>query len=58
MFWLDQNQHETVGEPDDLHQIARPVERDFAIDPNRRYIKRLCSGSATAVVAATTRNEY
>ncbi|MGC3871823.1 PHB depolymerase family esterase [Halomonas sp. GXIMD04776] len=57
-FWLDQHQQEGMGEPEDLHQIALAVERDFAIDPERRYITGLSSGGAMTVVAAITHNEY
>ena len=57
-FWLDQHQHQGMGEPEDLHQIALTIERDFSIDPNRRYITGLSSGGAMAAVAATTHNEY
>lgn len=57
-FWFSEHIHEGSGEVEDLHQIARQVEQDFDIDPNRRYISGLSSGGAMTVAAAVAHNEY
>jgi poly(hydroxyalkanoate) depolymerase family esterase len=57
-FWFDHHRHEGAGEVEDLHQIAKAVQGNFSIDPNRRFITGLSSGGAMATVAAVAHNEY
>lgn len=57
-FWFDQHIHRGAGEAEDLYQIAREVESRYNIDPNRRYITGLSSGSAMAVVMVVAYSDY
>ncbi len=57
-FWFDQHNHEGMGEPEDLHQIALEVEANYSIDADRRFITGLSSGGAMTAVVAVTHNEY
>jgi poly(hydroxyalkanoate) depolymerase family esterase len=57
-FWFDQHIHEGAGEVQDLYLIAREVEGQYKIDPERRYVTGLSSGAAIAVALAVAQNEY
>jgi poly(hydroxyalkanoate) depolymerase family esterase len=57
-FWLDHHIHEGAGEVEDLYLIAREVEAQFKIDPERRYVTGLSSGGAMAVALAVAQSEY
>lgn len=57
-FWFNHHRQQNSGEAEDLHQIARAVEANYSIDPERRYLTGLSSGGAMTTVAAVTHNEY
>jgi poly(hydroxyalkanoate) depolymerase family esterase len=57
-FWFDQHIHEGAGEVEDLHLLAREVEAQYKIDPERRYVTGLSSGAAMSVVLAVAQSEY
>jgi len=57
-FWFAQHIHEGAGEVEDLYGIAREVEAQFAIDPQRRYVTGLSSGAGMSVALAVARSEY
>jgi poly(hydroxyalkanoate) depolymerase family esterase len=57
-YWFDQHIHEGRGEVEDLHRIARQVEANYRVDPERRYVIGLSSGGGMAVASAIAYNEY
>jgi poly(hydroxyalkanoate) depolymerase family esterase len=57
-FWFAEHIHQGGGEVEDLYGIAREVEAQFAIDPQRRYVTGLSSGAGMSVALAVARSEY
>jgi poly(hydroxyalkanoate) depolymerase family esterase len=57
-YWFDAHIHEGRGEVEDLHRMARQVEKNYRIDPERRYIVGFSSGGGMAVDSAIAYNEY
>jgi poly(hydroxyalkanoate) depolymerase family esterase len=57
-YWFDAHIHEGRGEVEDLHRMARQVEKTYRIDPERRYIIGFSSGGGMAVDSAIAYNEY
>ncbi len=57
-YWFSNEIHEGAGEAADLYNIAKEVESQYSIDPDRRYITGLSSGGGMTVVEAIAYNEY
>jgi poly(hydroxyalkanoate) depolymerase family esterase len=56
-FFIEQQRHQGLGEPADLHRIFDAVADEFPVDPDRRYVAGLSSGAAMAVVMAVAYSE-
>lgn len=57
-WWLDAHRRRGAGEPGDVRRLADAVERDYPIDPQRRFIAGLSSGAAMAVVCLVVDADY
>ncbi len=57
-YWMDGHIHAGAGEAEDIHRIALQVERDYSIDPRRRYIAGISAGGAMAIIQATAYSTY
>lgn len=57
-YWMDHHIHNGKGEVEDLMRIARSVEKEFSIDPKRRFVTGLSAGGALGIALSITNPYY